>query len=66
MAHEICQFITERGTGAEICPAIVSGIVTGDAAISYWPIFPLSLETVPQVFAKVNLAQFPLFSKVVN
>ena len=47
MAHEICHFITERGTGAEICPAIVSGIVTGDAAISYWPIFSLVLRDSP-------------------
>ena len=26
-------------TDAEISPAIVSGIVTGDAPFSYWPIF---------------------------
>ena len=25
---------------------------------SYWPIFPLSLLTVPEVFARVNTAQF--------
>ena len=40
-------------------PAIVSGIVTGDAPVSYWPIFPLSLVTVPEVFAKINSDQFP-------
>ena len=28
----------EKGTGAEMGPAIVSGIVTGDAPIIYWPI----------------------------
>ena len=39
MAHKNCHFITEKGTGAEICPAIVFGINTGNAAISYWPIF---------------------------
>ena len=27
------------GTGAEVRPAIVSGIVTGDVPVSYWPIF---------------------------
>ena len=32
-------------------PAIVSGIVTGDAPVSYWPFFFLSLVTVPEVFA---------------
>ena len=42
-------------------PAIVSGIVTGYVTVSYWPIFPLSFETVPEVFAKVNLAQSPRF-----
>ena len=30
----------EQETGAEMCqPAIVSGIVTGDVAVSYWPIY---------------------------
>ena len=50
----------EKGTGTEMRPAIVSGIVIGDALISYWLIFfPLSQITVPEVFAKVNSAQFP-------
>ena len=35
-------------TDAEISPAIVSGIVTGDAPFSYWPIFCLSQEKVPE------------------
>ena len=39
--------------------AIVSGIVTGEAPLSYWPISPLALVTVPEVFAKVNSTQFP-------
>ena len=47
-------------------PAIVSGIVTGDAPVSYWPIFSPSLVTVPEVFAWVNSAQFLLVSKVAN
>ena len=34
-------------------------IVTGDAPVSYGQFFPLSLVTVPEVFAKVNFAQFP-------
>ena len=33
--------ISEKGTGAEICPAIVSGIVTGRSAIGHF--FLLSL-----------------------
>ena len=52
-------FRNEKGTGAEVRPAVVSGIVTGDAPVSYWPtVFPLSLVTVPEVFAKANSAQF--------
>ena len=46
-----------------MCPAVVSGIVTGDASGSYWSIFSLSL-TIPEVFAKVNSAQFFLVSVV--
>lgn len=42
-----------------MCPAIISGIVTGDAPVSYWPIVFLSLVAVPEVFAKLNSAQFP-------
>ena len=49
----------ERGTGAEMHPAVVSGIVTGDASISYWPIFfSLPLVTVPEQLGEVNSAQF--------
>ena len=39
--------------------AIVSGIVTGGTPVSYWPIFFLSLVTIPEVFAKVNSTQSP-------
>ena len=46
-------------------PAIVSGIVTGDAPVSYRSIFFPSLVTYPEVFAKVNPTQFPR-STVVN
>ena len=50
---------TGRGTGAEMCPAIVSGMVTEDAPVSYWFFFFLSPVTVPEVFAKVNTVKFP-------
>ena len=41
-------------------PAIVSGIVTGDAAQVSWGLFVCqSLVKVPVVFVKVNLSQFP-------
>ena len=49
----------EKENGAEMRPAMVPGIVTGDAPVSYWPIFFLSLVTDPEVIARVNSAQFP-------
>jgi len=48
----------KKKTGADKRPASVSGIVTGDAPVSYWPIFSLSLVTVPEVFMKVESAKF--------
>ena len=50
----------EQETGAEMCqPAIVSGLVTGDVPVSYWPIFFVSPVTDPEVLANCNLAKFP-------
>ena len=31
----ICHFTNEKRTGAEMYPAIVSGIVTGEAPVSF-------------------------------
>ena len=42
-------------------PAIVSGIVTGDALVSYWSMFSRSLLTVPEFFAQASLSQFSRF-----
>ena len=53
----ICHFRDEKGPGAEISDAIASGIVTGDAPVCYWPIFFVSLATVPEGFAKANSTQ---------
>ena len=50
----IRHFRNEKETGAKMCPAMVSGIATGD----------VTLVTVPEVIAKVNSAQFPLVFKV--
>ena len=47
----IRHFTNEKGIGAQMCPAMFSGIDTGDTAVSYWPNFSLSLVTVPGVFA---------------
>ena len=38
MGHFIRHLGNENRTGAEMCPANVSGIATGDAPISYWSI----------------------------
>ena len=51
------HFRNEKGTGVEMLLAIIYGIVTYDALVSYWLIFFLFLVTVPEVFAKVNSAQ---------
>ena len=59
-------FRNKKRTEAETHPAVISGIVTGDAPVSYWPIFsPVPIVTVPEVFAKVNSVQFvsPSFLK---
>ena len=44
----------------------VSGIITRDAPVSYWPVFPLFLVTLLEVFAKVSSTQFPFRFKVAN
>ena len=53
----IHHFRNKKGTGAEMCPVVFLLIFTGDALVSYWPMFFLSLVTVPEVFAKVNSTQ---------
>ena len=63
--QRICHFTNERVTGAEIRPTVASGIVTGDASVSYWTILSLSLVTIPEVIAKVNSFFFHV-SKVAN
>ena len=53
-------WLLQKGEGnwAQLTFAKTSGIVKGDAPVCYWPI-TLSPVTVPDVFAKVNSAQFP-------
>ena len=59
----IRHFRNEKGTGTEMRPAIVSGIVTGDAPISFLPVACNS----PRSLCKLKLGFSPLvFSKVVN
>ena len=56
--------ITPEGFGAKLTFAKASGIVTGDAPVSYWPIFPLSSVTVPEVFASATLETRRKLSRV--
>ena len=53
-SFEICHLSYKKGTGAEMRPANVSG----NAPVSYWPIFSLSLVTIPEILAKVSSPQF--------
>ena len=66
LSSPIRHLRNEKVIGAEMLPAITLSTVTRDSLVSYWPIFFLSLVTVPNVFPKVNSAQFPLVSKVAN
>ena len=55
--EKLVQFATLKRSGklGELDFSKTSGIVTEDAPFSYWPI----ALPCPQVFAKVNSAQFP-------
>ena len=39
---------SEAKTGAEMCPAIVCGNVTGNVPVTYWPIFFPCLSKNPR------------------
>ena len=47
--------------GAEMCSALASGIVTGDASGSYWPILSFVPRNSPRRLCKSDSAQFPPF-----
>ena len=53
------HFRNGKGTGDDMRPASVYGIVTRDALVSYWQFLSRSLVTVPEVFGKVHSVQFP-------
>ena len=44
-ADTFATFWNDKETGAEMCPAIASGIVTEDALVSYWPML-LAIITI--------------------
>ena len=57
--HLQVLFKRELRNWAETRRTIVSGIVTRDSSISCSQFLTMSLVTFPEVFAKVNSAQFP-------
>ena len=59
MLNPIHHFRDEKGTGAEMRPTIVYGVIIGDALVSYWSIFSLSLVKVSKVLEQVNVTLFP-------
>ena len=42
------HFRNEMENEAEMNPAVVSGIVTGETPVSYWPIFPTNPRDSPR------------------
>ena len=49
----------QRGTGAELRPALVSGNVTGDDPVSYWSIFFVVPGNGPRSLFETLFGQFP-------
>ena len=65
-SEKTCHSSKREGNWSRMRPVSVSGIVIEDAPVSYWLIFPLSLVTLPEDFAKaVRPSSFPV-SKVAN
>ena len=63
----IRHFRNENGTGAEMHPAIVSGIVTEDALVSYWSIFSVvSSNSSRSLCERSTRPSFPLVFEVTN
>ena len=58
MQNSVTTLETRRQLGAEMRPAIVSGMVTGDAPVSYWPVLSPDPTNSTSVFAKVNSIHF--------
>ena len=59
------HLINERGTRAEMCPAIVSGIVTGNTKVSYCSVFVSGSSNSPRSLCeKITWPSFPLKCRV--
>ena len=63
----IRHFRNEKGTGAEMCPTIVSGIVSGDAPVNYWPFVRQSdIATTCEFCRDVILKESEVCRKVIS
>ena len=60
----IRRFKTEKETGTEMRPEIVSGIVTRDAPVSYWPFFSCPWQHIQKSLQKFIRPNLPLVFKV--
>ena len=59
------HLINEKVTGAEMCPAIVSGIVTANTKVSNWSVFvPGSSNSPRSLCEKITRPSFPLKSRI--
>ena len=58
------HLINEKGTGAEMCPAIVSGIVTGNTKVSYWSVFVPASSNNPRSLCEKTRPSFPLKCRI--
>ena len=60
--------ISEKATGSEMCPAIVSGIVNGGTrhATGYWLYFSPDPDNSPTNLRKLTRPSSPLVFKVTN
>ena len=57
-SEEVLSIRDKRGTGAKMPLAVVSGVVTREAPVTYWPIFSLSLVTVQTSLRKLTWPSF--------
>ena len=56
------HLINEEVTGPEMCPAIVSGIVTGNTKVNHWSVFVPGSSNSPR--SLITRPSFPLKSQI--
>ena len=61
-ADPIYHFRNEKGSGAEMPPAVVSGMVTRETLFSYWSIFPCPKQQSQKSLQMLTQSSFLLLS----